>query len=69
MSLDEVVPLLMSDLIINNNNAHRTVPWGTPLKSGLSLLIPPGILTQTTISMISYNDEELDKLILQHYRF
>ena len=40
-----MVPLLMSDIIIKNNSGPRTVPWGTPLKTGLSLLIPPGILT------------------------
>ena len=45
MILDEVVPLLMSDTIIKNNSGSRTVPGGTPLKTGLSLLIPPGILT------------------------
>ena len=28
-SLDEVVPLLMSDIIIKNNSGPRTVPWGT----------------------------------------
>ena len=26
-SLDEVVPLLMSDIIIKNNSGPRTVPW------------------------------------------
>ena len=45
MSLDEVVPLLMSDIIIKNNSGPRTAPLGTPLKTGLSLLIPPRILT------------------------
>ena len=44
-SLDEVVPLLMSDIIIKNNSGTRTVPWGTPLKTGLYLVIPPGIQT------------------------
>ena len=44
MRLDEVVPLLMSDIIIKNNSGPRTVLWGIPLKTGLSLLIPPGIL-------------------------
>ena len=37
-----MVPLLMSDIIIRNNSGPRTVPWGTPLKTGLSLLIPSG---------------------------
>ena len=30
-NLDEVVPLLMSDIIIKNNSGPMNVPWVTPL--------------------------------------
>ena len=39
-------PLLMSDIIIKNSSGPRTVPCGTPLKTGLFLLTPPGIQTE-----------------------
>ena len=45
MSFDEAIPLLMSDIITKNSSGPRTVPCRTPLKTRLSLLIPPGILT------------------------
>ena len=38
-----MVPLLMSDIIIKNSSVPRTVPCGTPLKTGLFLLIPPEV--------------------------
>ena len=40
-----MVPLFMSDIINKNNSGPRTVSWGTPFKTGLSVLIPPGIIT------------------------
>ena len=45
MSFDEAVPLLMSDIIIKNSSGPRTVPCGTPVKIGRSILIPPCIQT------------------------
>ena len=45
MNFDEAVPSLMSDIIIKDSSGPRTVPCGTPLKTGLALLIPPDILT------------------------
>ena len=39
------MPLSMSIIIIKNSKGPRTVPWGTPLRTGLGWLIPPGILT------------------------
>ena len=40
----------MSDIMIINNNGPRTVPCGTPLKTGLSLLTPPGNRTNWVLS-------------------
>ena len=40
-----MVPLLMFDIIIKNYSGVSAVAWGTPLKTRLFLLIPPGILT------------------------
>ena len=39
MTLDEVISLLMSDIIIKKSSGPRTVPWGTPLKTGLFISI------------------------------
>ena len=35
MTLDDMISLLMSDIIIKQSSGTRTVPWGTPLKTGL----------------------------------
>ena len=35
MTLDEMISLLMLDIIIRKNSGPRTVPWGTPLRTGL----------------------------------
>ena len=44
--LEEDMPQLISPIIIIKTSGPKTVPWGTPLRTGLSWLIPPCNLTK-----------------------